>query len=75
MGDEIADTQRGDLSSVGFPHLGGTMASWTMAQIGNKPYQGLFRKQGAKRQVALQLLQMVIQTSDEGKSTVFFSRS
>ena len=27
----------------------------------------------AKRQMALQLLQMAIQTSDEGKSTVFFS--
>jgi hypothetical protein len=44
-----------------------------MALIGNKGDQWLFRKQGAKRQVALQLLQMAIQTSDEGKSTVFFS--
>ena len=75
MGDEMSDTQRGDLSGVGFPYLAGVMASRTTAKIGSKPYQWLFRKQGAKRQLAMQLLQMVVQTSDEEKSTVFFSRS
>ena len=73
MGDEVSDTQRDNLAGAGFPHLEGVIAAWTMALIGNKVYQWLLRKQGAKRQVALQLLQMVIQTSDEGKSTVFFS--
>ena len=73
MGDEVSDTQRDNLSGTGFRYLDGMTASGTMALIGNKVYQWLLRKQGAKRQVALQLLQMVIQTSDEGKSTVFFS--
>ena len=73
MGDEVSDTQRDNLAGAGFPYLDGMIASGTMALIGNKGYQWLFRKQGAKRQVALQLLQMAIQTSDEGKSTVFFS--
>ena len=73
MGDEVSDTQRDSLAGAGFPYLDGMIASRTMALIGNKGDQWLFRKQGAKRQVALQLLQMAIQTSDEGKSTVFFS--
>ncbi len=72
MGDEVSDTQRDNLAGAGFPDLAGMIASGTMALIGNKGDQWLFRKQSAKRQVALQLLQMAIQTSDEGKSTVFF---
>ena len=73
MGDEVSDTQRDHFSGAGFPDLAGMIAAGTTALIGNKVDQGLLRKQGAKRQVALQLLQMVIQTSDEGESTVFFS--
>ena len=75
MGDEMPDTQRDDLSRVGFPHPAGVMALRTTANIGRKPYQWLFRKQGAKREIAMQLLQMLAQTLDEGKSAVFFSRS
>jgi hypothetical protein len=56
MGDEVSDTQRDHFSGAGFPYLAGMTASGTMALIGNKMYQWLLRKQGAKRQVALQLL-------------------
>jgi hypothetical protein len=73
MGDEVADTQRNNLAGAGFRYPAGMTASWTMALIGNKVYQWLLGKQGAKRQLALQLLQMVIQTADEGKTAVFFS--
>ena len=39
MGDEVPDTERSDLSPVGFQYLAETMASWTMDQLGRKPYQ------------------------------------
>jgi hypothetical protein len=56
MGDEVPDTERSDLSPVSLQYLSVSMASWTMDQLGRKPDQWFFWKQGAKRQVALQLL-------------------
>jgi hypothetical protein len=56
MGDEVSDTQRDNLAGAGFPDLAGMSASGTMALIGHKVDQWLLRKQGAKRQVTLQLL-------------------
>ena len=74
MGGEVTDTQRGNIPGVRFQHATGGTASWTSVLIGSKPYQWLLRKQDAKREIDLQLLEMLAQASDAGIATVFFSR-
>ena len=74
MGGEVTDTQRGNLPSVRFQYAEGGTASWTRVLIGSKPYQWLLRKQGARREIVLQFIEMLSQASDAGIATVFFSR-